>query len=68
MSTLTKIMRKFEEKKRENCPLFSQNENIFVKIGEYFANFDKNTLIREIFLSFSQDFVTIFVSAVHIFL
>jgi len=32
------------EKKTENPPQPSQNENIFVKIGELFANFDKNIL------------------------
>jgi len=32
------------EKKTENSPQFSQNENIFVKIGELFANFEKNKM------------------------
>jgi len=30
------------EKKKECSPKFSQNENIFVKIGKLSANFDKN--------------------------
>jgi len=29
----------------ENLPQFSQNDNLFVQIGELFANFDKNILI-----------------------
>jgi len=53
------------EKKTENFPKFSQNENLVVKIGKLFANFDKNILIfeknEENPLSFSHDFLTIFV-------
>jgi len=41
------------EKKTEKFPKFSQNENIFVKIGELFANFDqkKNPNFPIIFVS-----------------
>jgi len=56
-------MRLPHEKKTEKCPQFSQNENIVVKIGLEFANFDKNILILRkfekffcLFLFFSHDF------------
>jgi len=63
--TLTKIMRKI----RIFFSKFTQNENIFVKIGELFAaHFDKNILILrkigEKILSFSHDFLMIIVSVV----
>jgi len=47
------------KKNTENCPQFSQNENIFVKIGELYSHFEK---IGENSLYSSHDPLTIFVS------
>jgi len=50
-------------KRQQKCPQLFQNDNIFVKIDELFANFDKNILtLRKLgkisvpFSTFSHDF------------
>jgi len=45
-------MTNFMKETKKN-PKFSQNENIFVKIGELFANFDKtNVILRKLGIFF----------------
>jgi len=41
--------RKIWRKRQKIVPKFSQNEDIFVKMGELFAHFDKNIIILRTF-------------------
>jgi len=49
--------------KTENCPQFSRDESVFVKMGELFAHFDKNILILRRLGTIFCLFLMIFVSA-----
>jgi len=50
------------EKKKDFSRKSSQNENIFVKMGELFTHFDKTILILRTFARKIRIFLMIFVS------
>jgi len=62
--------KKIWRKRQKTFPNFLKNENIFVKIGELFANFDKKILILRksavFFSKFSYDFFSVLKAVVYV--